>query len=58
MHLDHLSARQRLAMAVVLHEVYLSCDLVAFILGVHDQIAKTRYKDFYLAKMFAALNVS
>ena len=58
MHLDRLSPRQRLAMAVVLHEVYLSHDLVAFILGVHDQIAKTRYKDFYLAKMFAALNVS
>lgn len=32
--------------------------LVAFILGVHDQIAQTRYKDFYLARMFAALNVS
>jgi methyltransferase, FkbM family len=58
MHLDRLSPRQRLAMAVVLHEVYLSYDLVAFILGVHDQIAQTRYKDFYLAKMFAALNVS
>ncbi len=58
MRLQQLSPRQRLAMAVILHEVYLSYDLVAFILGVHDQIAKTRYKDFYLAKMFAALNVS
>jgi FkbM family methyltransferase len=58
MHLDWLSPRQRLAMAVVLYEIYLCYDLVAFVLGVHDQIAQTRYKDFYLAKMFAALNVS
>ncbi len=58
MRLQQLSPRQRLAMAVILHEVYLSYDLVAFILGFHDQMTKTRYKDFYLAKMFAALNVS
>ncbi len=55
MHLDRLTPRQRLAMAVILHEVFLSYDLTAFILGVHDQLMQTRFKDFYLAKMFAAL---
>ncbi|MCF2971651.1 FkbM family methyltransferase [Synechococcus sp. Nb3U1] len=55
MQLEQLSSRQRLVMAVILHEIFLSYDLTAFILGVHDQIMETRLKDFYLAKMFAAL---
>lgn len=55
MRLESLSPRQRLAMAVILHEVFQSYDLTAFILNVHDQLMQTRFKDFYLAKMFAAL---
>ncbi|MCJ2541947.1 FkbM family methyltransferase [Thermostichus vulcanus] len=58
MQLESLTPRQRLVMAVILHEIFLSYDLTAFILNVHDQLMQTRFKDFYLAKMFAALQGS
>ncbi|MGQ9837219.1 MAG: FkbM family methyltransferase [Cyanobacteriota bacterium] len=58
MQLDKLTPRQRLVMAVILHEIFQSYDLTAFILGVHDQLMQTRFKDFYLAKMFAVLQGS